>query len=200
MNDEPALRLSPACRHDVPEIAALARDRLPEMTHLHDPAWHLTSQRFGQGNYPRDQLFLVLRAVLDDGREELVGFVWVDPAMATDHGVEEPWWCINALAVAEPYAHQGLGASLVASVEKRARDVGVVSLYGQSYETSADFWRKCGYSLTGLGGVIASQGPVPVPGREPNVVALNAEPHLHYFVKQVPESQGVRLMRAQYES
>ena len=32
------------------------------------------------------------------------------------------------------------------------------------------------------------------------MVALNAEPHLHYFVKQVPESQGVRLMRAQYES
>lgn len=146
-----------ACRHDAAELAELTRRRMPEMTALHaDESWR-TYYRFGPGFHPQDNYLLIARL---GGDGPLLGLVWADAAARTDAGVLEPWWCINALAVDERVAGQGLGRQLVKMVKDQAAAIGISSLYGLCYPTSADFWRKQGFSVGELGQGMRSDVPV----------------------------------------
>lgn len=181
----PEFRVRIGCHHDTHALIELARDRLPTMTSLHDPASWDRSYRFGPGYHSRDRYLPVVHAVRDDGSEALVAFAWVDAALADDLGVEQPWWCINALAVRKEYARRGIGSGVVSAIVDHALGAGVVSVYGQAYASAAEFWRSCGFWLTALGGLLASQVPVPVPGGAIQQVVLNAEEDQHFFVKSI---------------
>jgi GNAT superfamily N-acetyltransferase len=133
-----------ACRHDVPDIVVLAREQLPDMTYLHDETSWRTYHRFGDGSHARDNYLIVTRA---EGSDQLLGFLWADAAPYQDYGVIEPWWCLNALAVAEHAQGKGLGRLMVSSAWSRAEASGVVSVYGTSYPQSAEFWARCGFAV-----------------------------------------------------
>lgn len=141
--DEPYVEIG--CRHDAPEIAALARDALPSFPALHDEDGWRSFYRFGNGAHPRDNYLLVLR----DGGEagSLAAFVWVDAALAIDHEIQEPWWCINAVAVAPAYRRRGLGRALIDTVAARGREVGVTLLYGLSVASAVPFWQSLGLTV-----------------------------------------------------
>lgn len=130
---------------DTGEMAQLARDVLPFMGALHDDESWRRFRRFGQGKHASDQYTLVVRNGGPGGH--LVGFVWVDPAMLIDHNITEPWWCINALAIAPDARGQGRAAALLARVEAAARAAGIVLLYGQSVPEARPFWQKMKFSL-----------------------------------------------------
>ncbi|MFE5309524.1 GNAT family N-acetyltransferase [Isoptericola sp. NPDC056605] len=197
---DPHLQVRIGCQRDVPAIEELARRRLPTMSHLHDRSSWDRTDRFGPGSHPRDRYSPVVHDARTDGTENLVAFAWVDAALADDYGVEEPWWCINAIAVAEPYAGHGIGGGLVEMIEGQAREAGVVSLYGQAYQSAAQFWRSNGFSVGALGGLLTSESKVSVAGRGRQQVVLNAEANQHFFVKQIDGSPGVRLRTAQRDT
>lgn len=134
-----------ACRHDVPDLVALAREALPSFPALHGEDGWRTSYRFGGGLHPRDNYLLVVR----DGGENgsLVGFIWVDAAMAVDYTVIEPWWCINAVAIAPAYRRAGHGRALVHTAVERAREIGVVLIYGLSVRGAVPFWEDLGFTV-----------------------------------------------------
>lgn len=145
------------CRHDVPELAALARETLPSFPALHDEDGWDAHYRFGAGLHPRDSFLPVVRSGSGDG--ELVAFVWVDAAAAADHGIVEPWWCINALSVAPKFRRQGFGRALVGAVAARAQEAGVELLYGLSVPSATRFWQACGLSIAGDGEALVSDRP-----------------------------------------
>lgn len=136
---------APACRHDVSDLVALAREALPSFPALHDPEGWRTSYRFGSGLHPRDNYLIAVRDGGEDG--PLVGFIWVDAAMAIDYGVIEPWWCINAVAVAPAYRRAGHGRALVLTAVERARAIGVALIYGLSVRASVPFWEDLGFTV-----------------------------------------------------
>lgn len=137
--DEGATRVEfmVACRHDGPDLAALARLQLPEMPALHEEEGWRTYYRFGPGFHARDNYLVVARM-----GNKLLGFVWADAAAFHDSQVAEPWWCVNAAAVAPEVAGKGLGRAMVSALIEQARAAGVASLYGTSYAQSAEFWRR----------------------------------------------------------
>ncbi len=196
----PQLHVRVGRRRDVPAIVELARRRLPTMSHLHDESSWDRTDRFGLGDHPQDRYFPVVYDARADGSEDLVAFAWVDAALADDYGVDEPWWCINAIAVGEPYVGQGIGSRLVEMIEVQAREAGVVSVYGQAYQSAATFWRSCGFSVGPVGGLLASERKVSVAGRGQQQVVLNAEADQHFFVKQIDGPTGVRLRVAQRDA
>jgi GNAT superfamily N-acetyltransferase len=114
---------------------------MPDMTALHSDGGWRTCYRFGPGFHPEDNYLLIVRL---DGDGPLLGFAWVDAAARTDARVAEPWWCINAVAVDGRIAGQGLGRQLVAMIKDQAAAIGISSLYGLCYPSSAGFWRKQG--------------------------------------------------------
>lgn len=170
------------CKHDVPELIDLARKQLPSMTYLHDlDSWRST-YRFGAGLHPRDNYFLVLRAVQQDGQEPLVGFIWADPSLHVDYGIDQPWWCINAVAIATPFQAGGLGHQLVEAVHEQASTVGVVSIFGLSHPSGFGFWEaQDGFSLTPPGKPLVSSEPVEIPHSAPRHISLDPEPDHRFF-------------------
>jgi GNAT superfamily N-acetyltransferase len=180
--------LRPASSVDIPELAALARAELPEMTALHEEESWRTHDRFGDGTRVRGNCTLVLRQSGQNGA--LVGFVWADMAMRTDFAIEEPWWCINALAVVPAYRGLGLGAALVSSVETAARLAGVVLVYGQSVPEAVDFWRQNDYILAQPGECLKTHKPARRAGSDPVMLTARPGPHDRWFVKYLAETPG----------
>ncbi|MGC4784123.1 GNAT family N-acetyltransferase [Micromonospora zamorensis] len=119
------------------------------MTLIHEPESWQTYWRFGVGQTVRDNLLIVARKTEES---PIIGFCWVDAAMYHDHGVEEPWWCLNALAVVPDYRRSGIGRSLVNVVKRQADKVGIASIYGVCYPSTVDFWSAQGFSVTARGG------------------------------------------------
>lgn len=168
-----------ACRHDVPEIIELVTKRMPEMTLMRDPEGWRIHYRFGGGLHPRDNYFMIVR-LGEDG--PLVGLAWVDAALAYDHDIEEPWWCINAVAVAEEFAGQGLGRQLVGLIRAQAENVGITSIYGVCYPGSAGFWKSLGASVGDLDGGMRSTEPVRMFDGSMNTLNIDGELGNHTFV------------------
>ncbi|WP_143025341.1 GNAT family N-acetyltransferase [Micromonospora sp. WMMB235] len=134
---------------DIPSLAEMARRELPEMTLIHEPESWRTHWRFGVGETARDNLLIVAR---ETEESPIMGFCWVDAAMYHDHGIEEPWWCLNALAVVPEYRRSGIGRSLVNVVKRQAEKVDISSIYGVCYPSTVDFWSSQGFSVTARGG------------------------------------------------
>lgn len=171
------------CRHDVPELVELARVQLPSMSYLHDPETWSDYYRFGAGSHPRDNYFLVARAANSDDTGQLLGFIWVDPSMSIDHGIDQPWWCINAVAVPADVQRRGLGRHLVSMVRARADQVGVVSIYGVSHPSGFGFWKaQDGFVLAADDAALVSSEPVLVGDSElPQTITLAPEPGHRFF-------------------
>lgn len=162
------LEVEAACRHDIDDIANLALEVMPDMTHLYpDAASWRTSYRFGTGQTLLDNTFLVVRGPTEAAPNSLFGFVWADNAPRIDYGITEPWWCITAVAVNPKVQGKGLGRALVQQVIERAASLGVTAIYGICYASSAEFWKRCGFTLTEKGQAITSTKEVRLPdGRE----------------------------------
>lgn len=130
---------------DIDELAALSVAELPTMLTLHDPEGWRTHSRFGRGESIRGNCSAVLRDVGPSG--PLIGFVWADSAMMTDHGLDVAWWCINAVVVAPAYRGAGRGALLVSLVRQAADEAGVQLIYGQSVPGAVAFWERLGWDV-----------------------------------------------------
>jgi GNAT superfamily N-acetyltransferase len=155
------------------------------MTYLHDSERWRSSYRFGAGHHSRDNFLPVLRS----GHGNIIAFAWVDAAPAVDHGIAEPWWCINALAVDEAFEGKGHGRGLVNLIANQAADAGVVAVYGLSYPSAAGFWRAQGFGLTEIGGALASDRPARLlSGTEPRRIVLNGEPGHHMLFANLADS------------
>ncbi|MET7875517.1 GNAT family N-acetyltransferase [Micromonospora profundi] len=147
---------------DIPSLAEIAQSELPGMTFIHDPESWRTYWRFGVGETPRDNLLIVARETEDS---PVIGFCWVDAAMYHDHRIEEPWWCLNALAVMPEYRRAGIGRSLASVVKMQARKAGISSIYGVCYPSSVDFWSSQGFSVTARGGSLEADRLIRVEGQ-----------------------------------
>lgn len=187
-----------ACRHDVPGIAALAEVEMPSMTFLHRGGWE-EAYRFGAGNHARDSYFVVVRQG-EDG--PVVAFCWADAALFDDHGIEEPWWCVNAVAVTSAYRRKRLGAALVSGIKRRAAEAGISTLYGVCYPDSVAFWRSQGFDVTARGGALVADRKVRRVGSEPVELApLTDEAGDHMIVssRAADEVPGVARLVLQEE-
>jgi GNAT superfamily N-acetyltransferase len=183
--------LLPANQDDVPELAALARDRLPSMLALHSEAgWHRFN-RFGNGQRARGNCTLVLRD--GDERGPLIGFVWTDDAMRVDYGIVEPWWCINALAIAPQYSSTGRGTALVNAVTEAARSAGVVQLYGQTVPTAVDFWMKAGFTVADDAEELRSDYPALSASGDRLRINAASGPGDRWFVKTLLDVPGTKM-------
>ncbi|NQX37134.1 GNAT family N-acetyltransferase [Herbiconiux sp. VKM Ac-2851] len=180
--------LSIANPADVPELAAIARAELPSMTALHDEQGWQTYNRFGAGSQLWGNCTLILRHGGEDGPAS--GFIWADSAMHTDSGIEEPWWCINAVAIAPHCRGAGRGTALVSRVTSAARTAGVQLLYGQSVPAAVPFWKKLGFILAGEAEPIRTHSPARRTVGGP--VMLTAEPGAgdRWFVKYLATAPG----------
>lgn len=179
----PHIGIDVGCRHDVPELVELARAQLPSMSYLHTPDTWSDYYRFGPGAHPRDNYFLVARAAHSDGTEQLLGFIWVDPSMSIDHGISQPWWCINAIAVSAEFQGQGLGRHFVSMVRARAEEIGVVSIYGLSHPAGFGFWEaQDGFVLAADKASLVSSAPVLVgDSQSPQTISLAPEADHRFF-------------------
>lgn len=175
------LSVVPGCRHDGPELAKLARMQLPSMTFLHEPELWDNTYRFGAGIHARDNYLLTARAELPDGSSSLAAFFWVDQAIRADYGIDQPWWCINAIAVASRFQRGGLGSGLVKQIREKANDVGVTSIYGLSHPTGFSFWESQeGFTLAPLGTALVPSEPVITPAGL-RTTHLEPEPGHRFF-------------------
>lgn len=185
------VEIGQACRHDAADIADLARKQLPEMTYLHDAEGWTKHARFGAGRHPRDKFALVAR-LTDTG--ELIGFFWVDDAPATDFGIAEPWWCINALAVRSDLQRKGLGRSLVGIIVQQATEFGVHLLYGLCYPVAAPFWEKQGFIVGAKDQDMIVDRPVQMlDGSQARVSSWDCEPGNHFFLRHLRVHDSARL-------
>ncbi len=180
--------LAAACGDDVPELAALARAELPTMTALHGEAGWQTYNRFGNGQRARGNCTFVLRNGGPDG--QLIGFVWADDAMYVDYDIVEPWWCVNAVAIAPPFRGMGRGTALIAEVASVGSQAGVVLLYGQSVPTAVAFWEGLGFLLADVGEPLRTSSPARRRAADPAM--LTAQPGLgdRFFVKYLTNVPG----------
>jgi len=200
-----SLALAIGCHHDGPGLADLSRARLPSMPHLHDEELWSTTYRFGPGFHPRDRYFPVLReqGERSDVRDErVVAFAWVDAALDEQAGVAEPWWCLNAIAVADGRSGAGLGSYLVRKVVEQARAAGVSTLYGQTPPEAAGFWDRLGFRVGGVDEMLASDRLVTLADGRTLRPVVTPEPGHRFFVLnglQGP-TDAPRLLPAQYES
>lgn len=177
-----------ACRHDVPELIALSVSLLPHMTYLHDPDGWRTFYRFGAGQHDRDNLLIVARNEPD---APILGFCWADAAMYHDHGIEEPWWCINAVAVTSEVGRRGIGRALVTLIKQQAAEAGVVTLYGICYPESVAFWTRQGFGVSSRGGALIADRPVRhVRRRQVTIAPLRDAQGDHMFVASLPSAVG----------
>jgi GNAT superfamily N-acetyltransferase len=176
------------------ELAALARAELPSMTALHDDEGWVNYNRFGAGREIFGNCTLTLRA---GPGEQLIGFIWADAAMFTDHGILEEWWCINALAIAPTFRNKGRGAALVSEVVSAASLVGGGLLYGQSVPRAASFWVNMGFILADEGEAINTTSPARRTGQNPTNYVFAPGPGDRFFLKWLPadpESSQSRLL------
>lgn len=154
--------VAPAGPTDVPDLVALSRETLPTMSGLHTEEKWRSHNRFGVADTLRGSSTFVLR---DGGPEgPVVAFVWVDAALFIDYRVEEPWWCVNALAVAPAYRRAGRARRLVSIVEEAAARVSVSALYGQSVPDAVPFWQGLGWEVGTPGETLRSSRPVAIAG------------------------------------
>lgn len=185
-----------ACRHDVPNLAALARLQLPEMPALHEEEGWRTYYRFGPGFHARDNYLVVARFAGTDG---VLGFVWADAAPFHDNQVAEPWWCVNAVAVVPEVAGRGLGRVLVSGLVEQAEAAGVASLYGTSYPQSAEFWRRQGFDVAEEGEGLKADRPIRLLDDSRHAFTMSGEAGNHLFVRSLAapnEPDAARLERA----
>jgi GNAT superfamily N-acetyltransferase len=185
-----------ACRHDVPNLAALARLQLPEMPALHDEEGWRTHYRFGPGFHARDNYLVVARFAGTDG---VLGFVWADAAPFQDYQIAEPWWCINAVAVAPEVAGKGFGRVLVSAMAEQAEAAGVASLYGTTYPQSAGFWRRQGFDVAEEGEGLQADRPIRLLDGSRHPFTMSGEAGNHLFVRSLAppnEPNAARLERA----
>ena len=180
--------IAPATQDDVPELAALARDQLPSMTGLHTKKSWRDFNRFGSGQQVRGNCTMLLR----DGDENgpLIGFIWADDAMRIDYDIVEPWWCVNALAIAPQYTREGRGAALVAEVVAAAKLAGVVQLYGQTVPAAVPFWKHLGFTIAGHGEALRTYNQARHATGAP--IGINAEPGPddRWFVRYLTDAPG----------
>ncbi len=171
---------------DAIELAALARDEMPSMTFLHDAAeW---GHRFGEGRTVRDSWTLALRDRSASG--ELIGFAWVDDAMFVDANILEPWWCINAVAVASKYRRRGLGTRLVAHILDAATVAGVVLVYGQSLPTAVAFWQNSGFLVGAEGEPLRTHSAARRSTGDPVMLRLPPDGSDRWFVRYTAVQPG----------
>lgn len=173
---------------DVPEIAALARAELPSMTSLHSEAGWTNFNRFGRGQQVRGNCTLILRDGGPDG--PLIGVIWADDAMYTDHGIAEPWWCINALAIAPQFRGKGRGSALVSEVSAVGAIAGVALLYGQSVPNAVSFWKELGCVLADDGESIGTHKPARRVTGEKVMLMFEPGPGDRFFVKYLTSVPG----------
>lgn len=189
-----AITLQAGCQHDVPEIVQLAETVLPRMTYLTDPSAWKMAYRFGVGRHIRDQCFFVAR---EARASRLLGFVWADAAMYDDHGFEDPWWCIDAVAVDPAAQRHGVGAHLVEMVVKQAKAAGIVSLYGICYPDATPFWRSLGFQVSAAGGSLASDRPARRQALPPRRAVINDAEGDHVIVLNLPDVADAHSARLQ---
>ena len=123
----------------------MARNLLPYMPALHDDIGWRTHNRFGDGRAVRGSCTLIARD--SSQANQMIGFAWFDDALYVDSDVDEPWWCVNAIAVDPLQRGRGAGRALVAEIEFLARRAGVAMLYGQSVPDAVTFWHSQNYSV-----------------------------------------------------
>lgn len=180
--------LVPACRDDVAELAALARLELPSMTSLHDEAGWQTFNRFDPGQQVRGNCTFLLRDGGEDG--PLIGFIWADDAMYVDRDIVEPWWCINALAIAPQFRGIGRGGALVSAVASAGQLAGVVLLYGQTLPEAVPFWKALDFTLAGDGESIRTHGSARRTTGDPVMWSFQPGPGDRWFVKYLTAVPG----------
>jgi GNAT superfamily N-acetyltransferase len=84
---------------------------------------------------------------VNDGTGEIVGVVKL---FEKEPGVGQ----FSHIAVSESYQHQGIGKLLIATVEKKSRELGYHTLGTTTRLTATDFYEKCGYEPRGISGDI----------------------------------------------
>jgi len=173
---------------DVHEIADLARYELPSMISLHGEAGWTNFNRFGRGQQVRGNCTLVLRDGGPGG--PLIGFIWADDAMYTDHGIAEPWWCINALAIAPQFRGKGRGTALVSEVASAGALAGVVLLYGQSVPSAVPFWEGLGYLLADDGESVGTHSPARRVTGDKVLATFEPGPGDRFFMKYLTNIPG----------
>jgi len=167
---------TPSVDH-IPEMAALARDELPSFSYLHDEErW---PNKFGRGERLEDNLLI---AACDGMDGPLIGFVWADQAMRVDHGIQEPWWCLNAIAVRPEYRGRGIGKLLVGDIVEAVRAVGVELIYGLAISGSEGFWQHNGFHVADEGERVVSTTPVQRDGANSARLTLPPEKGHRWFL------------------
>lgn len=175
-----------ATPQDAIELAAFARVEMPSMTFLHDAdRW---SHRFGDGRTIRDSWTLVLRDRSASG--ELIGFAWVDDAMFVDAKILEPWWCINAVAVASKHRRRRLGGRLVAEILNAASAAGVVLVYGQSLPAAVEFWQNSGFLVGAEGEPLRAHNAAQRSIGDPVMLTLPPDGSDRWFVRYTTDRPG----------
>lgn len=164
---------------DVTAIRDLCVGQLPDLVDMHDDDW---GGRLGKGRYWREQLLLA--ACTEDGIPK--GFCWVEPVMLHDHGIEEPWWSINAIAVHPNYRTIGVGRDLLERVEKVARQAQITTLHGICHRSLTDWYRKRGYAVLSPGRAAGSDIDVQWRDRRDTFTTRDGEGECIFF-KNLPE-------------
>ncbi len=189
VEDHPdAPRLTLATDADIAELAALARAELPTMTALHDEAGWINYQRFGTGHQPRESWTVMLRA--SRPAKDLVGFAWVDDAIFVEAGVSEPWWCINALAVARSHRGQGFGTQLVEAVAAAGRSAEIALLFGQTVPDAVPFWQRSGFTLAEPLEPLVTSAPARRAAADPTHLRLPPGDPDRWFVRYLATEPG----------
>lgn len=155
------------------------------MEYLHESSGWVERARFGPGRHPRDKFTLVAR---DVDASALLGFFWVDDAMASDNDISDPWWCINALAVRPEIQRRGLGRQLAQIIIEQARLVGVTALYGLCYPTAVEFWDACGFTVGEHEQAMKSTEPVTKFDGTRGQLNMDCEPGHHFFFMNLDET------------
>lgn len=174
----------------------MGRARLPSMTYLHDTQEWKDFYRFGAGQHYQDNFLPVARQSLPNEADRIIGLFWVDQSMRIDYGINEPWWCINAIAVDPEFERCGLGTGFVNMIREQACHVGVTSIYGLSHPSGYAFWEaQPDFTLLEPGAPLGASQPVQLRGGQLRQARFDSEPGHRFFYNTVTETgPGGRLM------
>lgn len=137
---------------DLPRVQRLFAENLPELTFAGVSSWETLR---GSGSTYAENLML---AALVDGR--VVGAALAGPALLQDHGLDLPWWAVDAVAVDPKYRNRGLGRLLLECVRGSAFDAGVTSLYGLCKAELRPWYEGLGFATTAPDACLDSNVPM----------------------------------------